>query len=145
MIASLRQHSDAVLAALVSTGVPVGDADPDIGEVGWQATPGQSEFLAYMVLYPLAGGTFDGPTAEPDDDAELYFQVTCVGANRAQCEWVLDQALGVLVGDQDVTVPDRSTLRIEADMAGGGVRRDDTVQPPVFISTPRFRLWTTPA
>lgn len=144
-LAATRTHTDAVLAALEATTVLVGDADPKPPGYGWQGTPGQSVFVPYMVLYPIPGGTFDGSIGDPNDDAQLLYQVTCVGSTRTQCEWVLDKALGALVGQSPV-IAGRSLMRsIESDMAGGGVRRDDTVQPAVFISTPRFRLWTTPA
>jgi len=152
MIASLREHTDALVTRLVSaTSVTVFDAAPpaidDLGggaDWGWQGTPGQSTFLPYIVVYPLAGGTFDGPLGCPDDDASLIWQATCVGATRAQCQLVADQALSALIGHR-LSVPGRSVTRLWADFPDGGVIRDDTVQPPLFISVPRFRGESRPA
>lgn len=142
-----REHTDALIAALEATSIAIGDANDRTvdGDLigGWQGPPGESEFRPYAIVYPLPGGTFDGTLADPDDDADLLYQITCVGGTRQQCEWVADQIHDVLTDPGTVTVPGRSVVRVVPDMAGG-VRRDDTVRPPVFIATPRFRLWTTP-
>jgi hypothetical protein len=66
-----------------------------------------------------------------------------VGATARQCEAAVDRANEVLV-EQTLTVPGRFIARVYADMAGGGVRPDDTVQPPVFIATPRYRIDSVP-
>lgn len=150
-LASLRTHTDAILA-LLRTNLYVFDAGaPDLddtpgstGEWGWQGTPGRSKFRPYAVLYPLTGGVFDGTLGCPDDDANLIWQVTCVGSTRTQCEWAADKTLETLVGATPA-VAGRGITRLYADIAGGGVRRDDSVQPPVFISTPRFRAYSSPA
>lgn len=148
-LAQLRTHTDAIVDAL-DVMLKVFDAGaPDLNVIpggfgwGWQGTPGDSEFRPYCIVYPLPGGLFDGPLGCPDDDASLVWQVTCVGATRGQCEWVADQVAAVLIG-QTLNVANRFIFRIWADMAGGGVRRDDTVQPPVFIATPRYRVDSTP-
>ena len=143
-IASLRSHTDAVVAALDAvTGIEVGDGvAPAAG--GWAGTPGESTFAGYVIVYPL-GSTLDGPLAAPDADAELTWQLTCVGATRQQCEWVVDAALGALVGAA-LTVTGRATVdRIRLVDGTGGTRRDDTTQPPVFIATPHVTVTTTPA
>jgi hypothetical protein len=111
---------------------------------GWQGTPGESRFLPYTIVVPLPGGIFDGTLGCPDDDASLMWQVTCVGANRPQCESVVDRVNTILIG-QPLVVPGRFISRVWADMAGGGARRDDAVQPPVFVATPRYRVESTPA
>lgn len=149
-LASLNAHTTAILDVLdaelktFDAGAPDLDQTPGVlGSWGWQGTPGQSRFRAYYVLYPLPGGVFDGPLGCPDDDASLIWQVTCVGATARQCEAAVDRANSVLVG-QPLTIPGRYVTRVQADMAGGGVRRDDTVQPPVFIATPRYRVDSVP-
>lgn len=111
---------------------------------GWQGTPGKSRFLPYAIVVPLPGGLYDGPLGCPDDDASLMWQVTCVGANRPQCEATVDRVNTLLIG-QPLTVPGRFISRVWADMAGGGARRDDAVQPPVFVATPRYRVESSPA
>lgn len=143
MIASLRTHTDAIVAKIEAQGLVTGDAtDPDTA-FGWQSTPGQSQFIPYVIVYPLLGGTFDGSLGCPDDDAELLWQATCVGSTRTQCEWVLDEVNDALVG-QIVVVDSRAVKRISADVLGGA-RRDDTVQPPTFIATPRYRALSVPS
>lgn len=145
-LASLNAHTSAVVDVLDAElktfdgGAP---ENPGGQGWGWQDTPGGSTFKAYYVVYPLPGGVFDGPLGCPDDDASLIFQVTCVGSTRPQCEAAADRALSLLVG-QPLTIAGRYVTRVQADMAQGGARRDDTVQPPVFIATPRFRVDSVP-
>lgn len=140
-VASLRTHTDAILAKLVATTVLVGDGiKPQAG--GWVDEPGESLFRPYMILYPLTA-TFDGTMYNPSDDADLEYQVTCVAETREQAEWVADQAIAALV-EQTVTITGRSTLQRIQLIDAGGARRDDSVSPSVFIATPRFSLYTTP-
>lgn len=152
-IAKAGEHTDAVVVALEAADLQVFDAGPPPQRApegvektwGWvpSQVPGQSDFRPYVILYPLPGGFFDGPLGCPDDDAEMIWQVTCVAETRRRCQYISDQATVALVG-QTLAVAGRSICRLQLDM-DGGVRRDDTVQPPVFISTPRFRATSTPA
>lgn len=141
-VASLREHTNAVLATLQATNVLVGDAVKPSG-AGWTNNNPAGVFTPYMVLHRLLG-TFDGPIAAPDVDAELEYQVTCVGATRDQAEWVADKAITALVG-QTVAAASRSLLQRIYLTDAGMSRRDDTVQPPVFYATPRFLIYTTPS
>lgn len=138
-IPSLRLHIDAVLALLESSGVYVGDAQAPDG-YGWAGTPGQSTFTPHMIAYPLSG-SLDGTLGAPNEDGSIVVQVTCVGETREQCTWVVDQAVAALVG---ADLGHRSTQLITLEDFSGVVR-DDTVQPPVFMAAPRFRVWTTPS
>lgn len=140
-VASLRTHTDAVLAKLVATTVLVGDGfKPQAG--GFFDKAGESLFRPYMILYPLSG-QFDGTIAAGSDDAEIDYQVTCVGETRVQAEWCADQAIAALV-EQSVVIVGRSIMRIEL-VDTGTARRDDSVLPSVFFATPRFSLYTTPS
>lgn len=145
-LASLRTHSSAFVAQLeaeaVGTLARVGDARKPPG-AGWQQQPGQSEFVPYLIVYPLPV-EFDGHLAASDDQAWFYWQVTCVGETREQAEWGMDLAIAAFVG-RTLTVTSRDVARVTLDDAAGGVRADETVQPTVFIATPRFRAWSTPA
>lgn len=149
-LAKLRAHTDAIIDALDAELKTFDSGAPNLNEIaggqgwGWQGAPGQSAFKPYYVVYPLAGGVFDGSLGCPDDDASLTWQVTCVGATRPQCEAAADRANEVLIG-QPLIVTGRHISRVWADMAGGGVRRDDLVQPPVFIATPRYRVESSPS
>lgn len=134
-LADPRTHDDALVAKLIDAGLVVGDAaDPD-DPFGWQGVPGQSRFIPYAVVYPL-DHLYDGSLGCPDTDSDLSWQVTCVGSTREQCDWVRAEVAAALIG-QTLTVAGRSVPRIRPD-GGAGTRRDDTVQPPVFIATPRF-------
>jgi len=146
-IASQRTHSNAVKAALVAaftaTPVVVCDAVVPKDGVGWPGTPGQSIFVPYVVLYPL-GSRFDGPLgANAYDDADFTYQITCVGESREQAEGITDVVNTTFIG-QTLTVSGRTVTHIVADNAAAHVRRDDSVQPPVFMSTPRYAIYSTP-
>jgi hypothetical protein len=125
-------------------GAPDLDATPGAAGWGWQGTPGQSRFLPYRIVYPIAGGIFEGTLGEPSDDASLVFQVTCVGRDRPQCESIVDDTNLLLVERRpDLIVAGRYVTRVWCEMTGGA-RRDDTTQPPVFVATPQYRVDTTP-
>lgn len=134
-LADPRTHDDALVAKVAAAGVVVGDATDPTSPHGWQGTPGQSTFIPYAVVYPL-DQIYDGSLGCPDTDADLSWQVTCVGSTREQCDWVRGKVAAALIG-QTLTVAGRSIPRIRPD-GGASTRRDDTVQPAVFIATPRF-------
>lgn len=138
-IANLRLHGDAILAALTAAGLTVGDAEPPSAPFGWRP---DGSFLPYIIAYPLPG-LFDGTLAEHADDADVVYQLTCVGETRAAAVLLEDRANAILLPGT-LSVAGRSVTHVRLD-AAGGTRRDDTVQPPVFISTPRYRISTTPA
>lgn len=148
-LAKLNPHTTAIVDALDAVLKTFDAGSPGLAALGggegwgWQGKPLESKFKPYCIVYPLPGGVFDGPLGCPDNDASLIWQVTCVGATRPQCEWVVDKVNATLVG-QPLTIPNRYVTRVQADMAGGGARRDDTVQPPVFIATPRCRVDSVP-
>jgi hypothetical protein len=148
-LARLRTHTDALIDVLETElrvfdgGAPEDDPNPGEGW-GWQGVPGQSAFIPYVIVYPLSGGIFDGPLGCPSDDASLIWQITCVGGDRQQCELTVDR-VNALIVEQPLTVTGRHISRVWADMAGGGARRDDEVQPPVFIATPRYRIESSPS
>lgn len=131
----------AILAALEDDGLNVGDGEQPTG-AGWQAEPDASVFHPYVVVHSMVGGLLDGPIGEPDEDGSLTYQVSSYGATRAQCEWAADQARRVMLTGP-LLVPDARVLRVRVDMLGGA-RRDDEVQPPIWVSAERYRLTTTP-
>lgn len=128
-VASLRVHTDAIIAALETAGLTVGDADA----AGLSAP--------YVVVYSIPGGRVSGTLANPHEDAEIVYQVTCVGSTREQAEWLADKSMTLLDG---LSVAGRSIAFVDAD-GFPGTRRDTDVTPPVFVSTPRFTVTTTPA
>lgn len=145
-LASLNAHTSAIVDALdgvVYTFDGGAPQNPGGQGWGWQGDPGDSKFKPYCIVFPLPGGIFDGPLGCPDDDASLIWQVTCVGRDRPQCESIADRVNATLIG-QPLSIPGRFVTRVRADMAQGGARRDDTVQPPVFIATPIIRVDSVP-
>jgi hypothetical protein len=136
-----RPVTAAIIAALRAEGLAVGNAEQPPGS-GWQNTPGTSTHVAYVVVYPLAGGSLDGSLADGQEDAEALYQLTCVGASAEQAEWVADAARASLLG-ASLTVPGRSVPLIIIDTLGGSVR-DDNTQPPVWWIADRYSVRTTP-
>jgi hypothetical protein len=155
-LASLNAHTSAIVDLLVADSTiktfDAGAPDPNKGAGkgwGWQGEPGTTRFLPYRIVYPVTGGIFNGEDlgtlGEPSDDASLIWQVTCVGATRPQCEAIVDNTNDLLVEQAvSLVIAGRYVQRVWSDMAGGGARRDDEVQPPVFIATPRYRIQSTP-
>jgi hypothetical protein len=140
-VAAARPHTDGVEAALEAAGLLVGRGRQPAGS-GWQGQEGASDFLAYVVLYPSPGAT-DGNVADPHEYLDYSFQTTCVAASQEGAEAVADLVKTALVG-QTVTVTGRACYPVYA-VADPPVRRDDTVTPPLHISTPVFRFRSQPA
>ncbi len=126
---SLRKHTDSVIGLLRGAGLTVGDAEAQ------NLTP------PYVVVYSLPGGRSYGTLANPHEDADIDYQVTCVGTTREQAEWLVDRATALLNG---FSVANRSITFVSLD-GFPGIRRDDDLTPPVFFGTPRFTVTTTPA
>lgn len=132
----------ALLELLRATPVAIGDGEqPE--NTGWVVPLDRSRFVAYGVLYPLPGGTLDGSIAEPDDDAETWYQLTGVGASREQAETVADITRAALVGARPTLTGGRKVSRISCELLGGA-RKDADEEPPVWITTDRFVVATTP-
>jgi hypothetical protein len=127
---ALREHTAAVITRLQALGLAVGDGEAPSGT----APP-------YVVVYPITGGQSRGVLSALHDDAELVYQVTCVGTTRLQAQWLEDKAMGLLAG---FTVSGRSIARVDVENYGG-LFRDDTKSPPVYTTVPRFRVLTTPS
>ncbi len=128
-----RELTDQVITALTTAGLTVGDA---------VAPTSISAGAGYVVVYPLLGGDTDGTIGNPNDDASIVYQLTSVGADRRQCEWVADKARETILAAAP-TLTNRKVTYIDVDMLGG-VQRDDDVQPPTFYCPERYRIRTTP-
>ena len=140
-VPAIDTHSDALCDVLQATALLARRGQKPEGG-GWQGAAGQSAFKAYLILHTLPG-MLDGPVADANADLDGVWQVTAVGATQEQCEKAADLARTALL-TQTITIASRAVDRISVDQLNG-TRRDDTVQPPVWISTDRFRLATTPA
>lgn len=118
-----RTLTDAVIATLEAGSLTVGDGD------------GSGLTAPYVVVWPIAGETFDGSIGGGDVWAEIDkpFQPTCVGVSREQAEWVADRVRTLLLASH-------AAYRARPIGGGGTVRDDDTAGPPLFYAYPRFSM-----
>jgi hypothetical protein len=116
----VRTLTDEVLQILRGGGLTVGDA------TGEGLTP------PYVVVYPLTQ-LRDGSHADPWEDVDKAFQVTCEAVSRQQAEWLADRCDLLLLGSPLVVRP----------IARPDVVRDDTTgDPSRFKAYPRYRIRT---
>jgi hypothetical protein len=127
-----RVATDGIRTKLATFGLTVGD-----GQAPPEVEP------PYVVVYPIAGGSTTGTLADLDGDADLVYQVTCVGKTREQAQWLENKVMGLL-GVGTVTITGRYVNRISLD-GFGGIFRDDKTSPPLFMAVPRFRVLSTPS
>lgn len=142
-----RTVTDAVIAALANAGLLVGDAEAPTAlsgdRTGWKGAPGQSSFRQYVVVYPLPGGTVDGPMDDSWADGSYVYQLSCVGGDRSQAEWVADKsrvAMKALIG---ATVSGRKVAHVILDQLGGAVPERDSA-PTIWYTPDRYRVIVTP-
>lgn len=129
-----RLLTDSIITVLTGAGLVVGDA----------VAPGTVPAGAgWVVVYGLTGGFVDGPLGDPHEDASAIYQLTAVAPNRRQCEWTADKARTTILSAALNAGPGRTVAHVAVDMLGGTIR-DDDVQPFVFYSPDRYRIWTTP-
>lgn len=129
---AIRKHTDALVQALKDSG-GITVADGDAGDLE----------APYVVVYRIPGGDSYGTLADLNEDAELIYQVTCVGLNRAQAEWLVDKVTDVVLLT-GFTVTGRTIAQVTVeDYAGVIVDRE--VDPHLFTATPRYRIFTTPS
>lgn len=107
---------------------------------GWQGDLGNSPFVAYVTLHRV-GGDLDGSIAEPLEDLELVYQPTCTGATEAQCELLNDKVREAMADLTNWVTDGRYATLVSVDLLD--LRRDDTVEPSVFMSRDRFRVFLT--
>lgn len=139
---SIRLTGNAVVAALRNANLNVGDGEKP-RDVGWTGVPGQSDFHAYIIVYPTGGGGVDGSIGRPHDDVTLVYQLTCVGSTREQTDWMRDKARGVMLNRANLQVAGQSIVSVEIDVPIA-TSRDDDEQPPLWFSADRFRVRTSP-
>ena len=131
-----QPHAQAILDQLAAAGLKVGDHQNAKTTDGKIVAPS-------VVLYLIPGGTLDGPTALPEDDGDLRFQLTSIGRTAAEARVTADKAAAALTFP--VEVSGRSISRVRPITAYDRVDRDDDVQPPLFYAIQRFGLLTVPA
>lgn len=134
--------TNAVLTRLEVTGLLIGDGrKPEDG--GWQGAPGQSEFVAYAVLYSL-NHLRQGPDASLEDrnsDPVYRYQTNSVGKDRRQAERTADLVAGTLLNREPLDIPNRQTVLLIHETSTG-VIPDESLNPPVFVTIDRWRIDT---
>lgn len=131
----------AIITALTNAGYTVGDGEaPAAG--GWSGAPITSTYVPYVNVHGVPGGSTDGTIADLDADASADYILISVGATRAQAEAMGDDVRATMVSG-DLPLTGRRVALRRVEMLGGAVR-DDTVQPPVWIVSDRFRFLTVP-
>lgn len=125
----IKPHMDAVLAALRSAGLTVGEGGKPAGTA-----------TRYAVVYFDPGRSLTESLGDQRTDFVLSFQVTCVGPNQTECLWVAQRTRQALHGP--LTVAGRSAWRPIED-GGPPVQRDDDVSPPLYFLPVQYRLQST--
>ncbi|MCU1488291.1 MAG: hypothetical protein JWN67_5037 [Actinomycetia bacterium] len=137
-------HDLAVIEALETIGCPVGFAEAPEGAVeALTTTTGGPD---YVVLYPLPSQRMASSIDDSVGDVALVYQTTIVARLPEGARYLIDKIEAALY---TVAVPNRAVVRITPDDVGD-VRPDNDLQllnsgGPVFIATPRWRLWTSRA
>lgn len=135
----VREHDQAVREALETIGRKVGAGEAPEGALA-QLLDGSGS--GYFILYPIAGGDRDGPASDPYADITLHYQVTCIDDTFEGARWLADNIEAALDG---LVVPNRSVMWVTPTAPSGIWRDDDTANLPLFLSTPSYRIRTTPA
>lgn len=101
----IRDHDNAVVAAVASIGRPTGYGDAPAGALAnlLKNPPGPG----YYIVYPLPGGMRDGSMSDPYADVELVYQVTCVDRGPEGVRWLTDQLESKFAALQSKSVPVR--------------------------------------
>lgn len=134
-----RPLTAAIVAALTAAGVLAGEQKPE--GVDWQGTPGESVFVAYVVVRPTPGGVFFGTMDAPFDDAQPDYIISSFAADSAACQELSDLVFATLIA-AELTLSGRVVQLIIPDVEGGVVV-DDDVQPRIYYSPTRWRIFTT--
>ena len=131
--ASARAHAAAVLARLQGTAnlaahhghAPHGAAAP------------------YVVLDFDAAAAAPGSLADRWSLFECLFAVRAVGETAEQALWAADLARTALLTDSAIAVSGRTSHPVTQE-SRGATARDDSVTPPLYVSTVVYRWMTTP-
>ena len=130
-IPEAEPHAGALKQLLVDAGLQAGVGGAPDGV----AAP-------YVVLYPDPGVT-SGTLGSLHTILTMFVQVTAVGVGAEQALQQHDKARTALLG-ATVTVPGRVVHPIRGGDAQP-VRRDDGVQPPLWVATAGYTVVSDPA
>lgn len=130
-VAVTHALTDALLVALRAAHSRVGDA----------VAPADIT-LPYAVLYPAGLGATEGPVSNRNADARPLYQLTCVGGDRRQAEWLSDKLRPVALTAPTVSGWNVAEPAVETSQP---VRRDDSTSPPLFYTADQIRYYVTPS
>lgn len=137
-VVSLEDHTEAILIALRTSTIEIGDG------VAPRETDKTEKDPPYAVLYSLPGGDFDGPLSDTQVDVSLIYQITSVGETRQQCQ-VIQDILRSKMQKETLSIPNRSVRDVRLLNPNSGLMRDDDLPNPLFYGYDRYEVDTTPA
>lgn len=107
-----------------------------------QAVKPDTDETPYPVIYPWPDLRREGGLTDPNQITIARFQVTCVGGDMAEAQWMQHKTREALL-DWVPQVAGVTATPIELDDGSGVLRDDDRPGDPVFYTTDRFRFWLT--
>lgn len=135
----VREHDEAVRDAIGTIGRSVGLAEAPDGALDALI---EGTGHGYYIVYPIPGGDRDGPAADPYADIELHYQITCIDRGPGGARWLSDQIEDALAS---LSIDGRSIMWINPTSPSGVFPDDDTAVKRLFLSTPSYRIKTTPS
>jgi hypothetical protein len=124
---SAREHIDAVVLLLETTSMVV-----TVGEAPDDPVP------PLLVVWPSPALGVTDTLDDPIADALVSFQVTSIGESAEQALWASDKAYAA-INRMVPTFTGRVCRPIWGDDPPQPVRRDDAVNPPMFVA---ISLWS---
>lgn len=101
--------------------------------------------LPHVIVYAVRGGLIEGSLGEPDVDATVPYQITCVSRRRDQAEWLQHEVRDIFLS-QSLIVPGRGISRIYVSDPSG-IDRDSQLgelEGQLFYSTDIFTIMIGP-
>lgn len=109
---------------------------------GWQGQIGRSEWHPYIILTATPSQIIDGDIATPHSDVWFGYAVTSVTTSRRSAEQMSSVARERLSEIQRQKTSDTRTIaRVQVTRYGGNERL--ATEPPLFLVTDQFRIYTT--
>lgn len=146
MTPDIREITDWFLSLIGGTGKPVGNHE--IPELPNTKSP-------HFIVYSIPGGGFSGPAlTAPHADAEMVFQVTSVGWQPQQAQWmaalarrtVIDRTAGGAFQVAGPTPPTGWVVNDRRPLGGpGGVDSEGNLPHRVYSVVDRYVVCVTPA
>jgi hypothetical protein len=140
-----RKLTDAIKVKLVTTGFPVGIAQPP-KNVAWEGQPNQddSTFRPYSVLTPMNSGPATGSIDFTAQDWQLPYGLSSFGVKPEQTELIADEMremfysmkkTSVTLGDETYRI-----LQVRIDSIGA-LQRVDATDPSYWGQTDGYSVW----